>query len=417
MTTIISDYKARYELKELELNALLEITQAINNNLPEDSLYKIYNFTLRANLNIDKMALFVLDENWSCKSHFGGKEGIEKENLPESILCCEKITGIDPDIHGNAFACYDLVIPISHKTHNLAFVFVSARKNNASSYINTNFVHALSNIIIVAIENKKLARRQLEQERFRKELEIAGNLQSYLFPKVLPDTESLKIKAYYQPHHSIGGDYYDFIPINEHQFFICIADVSGKGIPAAMLMSNFQASLRALARKTTLLQDIVGELNYHILSNAKGHHFITVFLGMYDFHRRRFKYINSGHNPPLFMIDDKEPVFLDKGSTVLGAFNELPFMEIGVFEDIDRFMLMAYTDGITEAQNPAEEEYGVERLELILKSTNNQSLANISQHIIEDLNQFRGTEPIRDDLTLLLCKLHNTGIDPLKPFL
>jgi phosphoserine phosphatase RsbU/P len=417
MTTTISDYKARYELKELELNALLEITQAINNNLPEESLYKIYNFTLRANLNIDKMALFVFDETWSCKSHFGGKEGIEKINLSESILQCEKITRIDPGIHGDAYACYDIVIPIAHKTRNLAFVFVSGRKNNSSSYINTNFVHALSNIIIVAIENKKLARRELEQERFRKELEIAGNLQSYLFPKILPDTENLKIKAFYQPHHSIGGDYYDFIPVNEHQFFICIADVSGKGIPAAMLMSNFQASLRTLARKTSLLQDIVGELNYHILSNAEGHHFITVFLGMYDFRRRRFKYINSGHNPPLLMIDNQETVFLDKGSTVLGAFNELPFMEIGVFEDIDRFTLMAYTDGITEAQNADEEEYGVERLERILKTKKNEPLAKLSQSIIDDLNQFRGPEPIRDDLTLLICQLNNTGTDPLKPFL
>jgi len=101
----------------------------------------------------------------------------------------------------------------------------------------------------------------------------------------------------------------------------------------------------------------------------------------------------------------------------LGAFNELPFMEIGVFENIDRFMLLAYTDGITEAQNAAEEEYGVERLTSILTGVKNQPLANISQNIIDDLNKFRGPEPIRDDLTLLLCKLNNTGIDPLKPFL
>jgi sigma-B regulation protein RsbU (phosphoserine phosphatase) len=103
------------------------------------------------------------------------------------------------------------------------------------------FIQALSNIIIVAIENKKLARKQLEQEAFRKELEIASDVQQFLFPDKLPNTERLKMEASYLPHDLVGGDYYDFIPINKNQFLLCVADVSGKGIPAALMMSNFQA--------------------------------------------------------------------------------------------------------------------------------------------------------------------------------
>ncbi|MGF1635946.1 MAG: SpoIIE family protein phosphatase [Cyclobacteriaceae bacterium] len=414
--TTDTTYKEKFDLKELELNALLEITQAINNNLPEESLYKIYNFTLRAHLQIAKMALFVHDEEWSCKTFFGIRSKICSEQLTESLLSCEKITQLDPNAHGPLLAEFSLVIPIAHKTRKLAFVFVRGSDSIESDedIVNTNFIQALSNIIIVAIENKKLARRQLEQEMFKRELEIAGNLQTYLFPKSLPKNEVLQVDAYYQPHHAIGGDYYDFITINEDQFLLCIADVSGKGIPAAMLMANFQASLRTLVRKTTLLQDIVTDLNYHIISNAQGQHFITVFIGIYDFKRKRFKYINSGHNPPIMLQPNAEPKMLDKGSTVLGVFDDLPFLEVGVLENISEFTIAAYTDGITETQNTHDDEYGTDRLIELVKLGLEKPLPEITQSIVNDVNDFRGGAPVKDDLTLLICRLNNNTNNPKK---
>ena len=133
------------------------------------------------------------------------------------------------------------------------------------------FIQALSNIIIVAIENKKLANKQLAQEAFRKELEIASDVQQFLFPESLPNTDILKVEASYLPHDIVGGDYYDYIPINKNQFLICIADVSGKGIAAALMMSNFQASLRTLCfSQTPNLTDIIEALNFQVLENTKG---------------------------------------------------------------------------------------------------------------------------------------------------
>src|SRR5690606_29458738 len=125
-------------------------------------------------------------------------------------------------------------------------VFVGGLDKNEDGSVDEDglrFIQALSNIIIVAIENKKLAAKQLAQEAFRKELEIASDVQQYLFPESLPNTDILKVEASYLPHDIVGGDYYDYIPINKDQFLICIADVSGKGIGAALMMSNFQASL------------------------------------------------------------------------------------------------------------------------------------------------------------------------------
>ena len=262
-------FKAKYDLKELELNSLLEITQAINNNLPEESLYKIYDFTIRANLNIKKLALYVLDDHWECKVNFGTTVNFADQRFDEYFLTYEKIQP-NKISNNSPFNEFEVVVPIKHKDNNLAFIFISGYDEANDKEINTNFIQALSNIIIVAIENKKLARQQIEQEMIRRELEIAVNVQQFLFPKKLPYDNQIKVAPFYKPHHSIGGDYYDFISIGKDKFLFCIADVSGKGIPAALIMSNFQASLRTLTRQKIRLEGMIHELNYLVMSNAEG---------------------------------------------------------------------------------------------------------------------------------------------------
>ncbi len=400
------ELKTKYDIKELELQSLLEITQAINNNLSEDALYKIYNFTIRANLNIHKLALYVKDDKWYCKTHFGTKQDFASVPFDESYLEYKNVHLIDCSSE-NPFCEFEVVIPIAHKDRKLAYVFVGGQNSDNSEKVNTNFVQALSNIIIVAIENKKLARREMQQEMIRKELELASNLQQFLFPKELPYTKNLKCAAFYQPHHSIGGDYYDFIQINEDQFLFCIADVSGKGIPAAMLMSNFQASLRTMVRQTTLLQEIIKELNYQIMHNAKGQHFITFFIGIYDKTLSRLKYVNSGHNPPILITGDGDYQLLEEGSTILGAFDELPFLEVGVIEDLKEFFFFSYTDGLIEITNAENEEFGEERVKKLITRHYNYDLKELNQLVIGEMNTFKGDKPYKDDVTLFCTRVKN----------
>src|SRR5690606_11301676 len=206
------------------------------------------------------------------------------------------------------------------------------------------------------------ARKQLEQEAFRKELVIASDVHQVLLPERLPYTSMLNLEARYLPHERIRGDYYDYVPINKNQFLICVADVSGKGIPAALMMSNFQASLRTLLRLTPNLTDIIEALNYQVLENAKGEKFITFFAAIYDLHLKTMVYVNAGHNPP-FLIDRKNGLrFLEEGSTVLGALHPLPFINEGFITDLDDFLLFCYTDGLTETLNEAGAEYGQDSL-------------------------------------------------------
>lgn len=397
--------KSQYEIKELELNSLLEVTQAINNNVPEEYLYKIYNFTLRSNLKIRKLALFVLDEVWNCKVNFGTQQSFTKTRLPDCFKDVKTVCKLQ-DFEETPFSEFDMVMPVAHKENTLALVFIGDHSHE-SSHDGLKFLQALSNIIIVAIENKKLARKQLEQEAFRKELEIASDVQQFLFPEKLPNTDILNVEASYLPHDVIGGDYYDYIPINKNQFLLCIADVSGKGIPAALMMSNFQASLRTLLRQTPNLRDIIEALNFQVLENAKGEKFITFFACIYDISLKTLVYVNCGHNPPI-LCDRKNGIrLLEDGSTVLGAMHPLPFLNEGFITDLEQFRLFCYTDGLTETINEAGEEFGMERLMKYFHddSTRVKDMRTIHNDIIVELDNFKGRNGYHDDITMVSCRV------------
>jgi sigma-B regulation protein RsbU (phosphoserine phosphatase) len=403
------DLKKQFEIKELELNALLEITQAINGNMSEESLYKIYNFTLRSNLNIRKLALFVLDNEWSCKASFGTDHHFHKTRLLPEFKTIQDITHLK-EFEQCDFTEFDIVIPVTHKSDTLALVFVGGLDKNDPRYENEDgirFIQALSNIIIVAIENKKLARKQLQQEAFRKELEIASDVQQFLFPEKLPNTESLKIEASYLPHDRVGGDYYDYIPINKNQFLICVADVSGKGIPAALMMSNFQAVLRTLLRQTPNLTDIIEALNFQVLENTKGEKFITFFAAIYDIKLKTMVFVNAGHNPPI-LWDKKNGIrLLEDGSTVLGAMHPLPFLKEGFITDLEDFLIFCYTDGLIETMNEEEQEFGMDALLKYFSQdgTYTRDLKVIHQDIIVALDNFKGRNGYHDDITMLTCRV------------
>jgi sigma-B regulation protein RsbU (phosphoserine phosphatase) len=399
--------KKQVEKKELQLNALLEITQAINSNLPEDALFKIFNFTLRSNLQIRKLALFVFDESWNCKVHFGTKRNYSKVRLDDRVKLIKNLHHMH-EFENCEFDEFDKVIPILQKTETLALVFVGGLGTPEDEHEEEEiikFIQALTNIIVVAIENKKLARKQLEQEAFRKELEIASDVQQFLFPEKLPNTPVLKLEASYLPHDRVGGDYYDYVPINKNQFLICVADVSGKGIPAALMMSNFQASLRTLLRQTPNLTEIVEALNYQVLENTKGEKFITCFAAIYDVALRTMIYVNAGHNPPLLLQKNKDICLLEDGSTVLGAMHPLPFLNEGFITDLDDFTLFCYTDGLTETVNESGQEFGQAWLTNYFQQNNHKDLKTIHQDIIVALDSFKGRNGYRDDITMLSCRV------------
>ncbi len=403
------EWRVKFDLKELELNALLEITQAINNNLPEESLYRIYSFIIRANLKLTKIALYVKDSSWECKVNYGTDHNFMQIALDDRFLRINKIREVNIADPSNSFSEFEKVIPIAHKNSLLAFVFIGGYEGQqeGAKKINTDFLQTLSNIILVAIENKKLARKELEREALRRELEIARNVQKQLFPKELPCNEELCMFASYRPHQVVGGDYYDYIPMEGNQFLISIADVSGKGIPASLLMSNFQASLRALARQTSKFDSIIRELNQIIMQNSNGENFITFFAAIYNREQRYLKYVNAGHNPPFFSSSSTGIIQLESGTTVLGVLHPLPFLNIGKIRQIDNFSILGFTDGLTETFNGENEQFGAERVKDIFEKHGDRPLNELHESIMQAVEAFHGNDNFDDDITLFSCRVIN----------
>ena len=386
----------------------MEITQAVNNNLPEEDLYKIYKFTLRASLQLSKLTLYVKEAEWECKVQFGTSKNFNNVGIGENCLSIQKISDIkDLQLDVPCFSEFDIIIPVRHKERLLAFVFFSGPPGMKTD-VDTTFIEALSNVMLVAIENKRLARKELEKQALERDIEIARNVQQFLFPKELPKTDEIEIEAFYQPCNTVGGDYYDYIVLEEdNQFVVCIADVSGKGIPASILMSNFQAVLRTISRKAENPLEVIYELNYQLCRNANRENFITFFLAVYDYEKKDLRYINAGHNPPMLINGSSKVEHLTTGTTVLGVFDPLPFIEMGSVENLDEFTLFLFTDGLTETFDDKEEEFGTERLEEFLTDQYGNNLADTHKSLLEVLNKYRGKQSFSDDLTFLSCKVKN----------
>ena len=386
------------------------MTQAINQNLPEANLYKIFRFTLLANLYIEQIALFAPDPEglWENKI-LPGKDPQSHQQHLQPFLECKKITKLqDPSVFSEQ---YQYVIPVPHKDSLLALVFlrlnpVKTQKAEANEAL--RFVQLLANVLMVAIENKKLMRQQIDRETrreaLRKELEIARLVQNNLFPRQLPREGTCICEASYLPHEEVGGDYYDFLPLDNGGYLICIADVSGKGIPAALLMSNFQASLRTLARRKAGLKEMIAELNFLLKKNGNSEHFITVFLGLYHPSEATLHYINAGHNPPLLIQANGATKVLEAGTTILGIFDPLPFDEEGEVNVHPGDLLFAYTDGLVETMNSEEEMFGLDRVREFLQKHHHETLPDIHQGILEALRAYKSEGPFGDDLTLLSCR-------------
>jgi sigma-B regulation protein RsbU (phosphoserine phosphatase) len=267
-----------------------------------------------------------------------------------------------------------------------------------------SFIQTLANIIVVAIENKRMAKINIKQERLKKELEVASAMQQLLFPSSLPTNKRMDISAMYKSRHEVGGDYYDFIPLGNDEYIMCIADVSGKGISAAMLMANFQATLRTIFQYREFnMEELLFELNQKVMSSAKGEKFITFFIAHYDATRRKMSYVNAGHNHP-FLTNGRNYEPLDKGTIGLGMLDELPFLNVGETELGPNTTLVLYTDGVVELENEEEEFFGAERLVKLVKNYYPLSMGDMNSLIFSKLDEWKGPLELVDDTAIFSCR-------------
>ena len=405
-------YYEKLELNEFKLNSLLEITKAINNNLSIDNILKIFEYILREQLGISKLILYANDsEKWNCILHFGSKGLNKKINVEEELTHIKDITVIESSSI-KTLNSFDIVIPIFHKKIALAYLLIGDLEDDiiaiSPGIKHMPFIQTLASIIVVAIENKRYSKELLEQEVNKKEMELAAEMQKLLFPINLPNDDSFDVAARYESKHLVGGDYYDFIFLNENECFLCIADVSGKGMSAALLMSHFQAKLHANIKynyENITLKKLIEDLNQDVNNAAKGEKFITFFAGHYNKKNKTLQYINAGHNYPL-LINKTKTTFLNKGCIGLGMLEEIPKIEVHKIKFQQDTVLVCYTDGLVELENNNGVPFETDNLIEVVENNFNLTMNELDQKIFEKLDDFKGDQKILDDTAVMSCKFY-----------
>jgi sigma-B regulation protein RsbU (phosphoserine phosphatase) len=393
---------------EFKLRALLDLTHAINANRAIGELLDLYKTVMNKELGIDKLVLFQKSEsNWIPLFQFG-IDGVPEPIKDETFFHGGQSTALANSAVGNNDA-FDIVIPVYHNDIPIAYVLTGDLEEDqlgmSRAVKHMNFVQTFTNVMLVAIRNKKLAEENLRQEILRKELELAAEMQAILVPHELPVTNTFEISAVYRPHQQVGGDYYDFAFLNEDEFMFCVADVSGKGVSAAFLMANFQAYLRAIFQYLQLpLEEAVKELNQRVMRSAMGEKFITFFVATYNTSTRMLQYVNCGHNPPVLVNKNDEVRFLSQGSIGLGILESIKNVSKGTMLVEPGSTLVCYTDGLVELENEDNQEYGTDRLINVITTGSYGSMDELNRQIMEDINTYKGSMPYVDDIALLTCR-------------
>ena len=398
----------RLKISTFKLNALLDITLAINDNVSTDELIRRFEKLLTDDLNIGKVLVMKLGKKWECLLNSGFSQDFsENLSVHNDLLSYTEISFVtsEPDSFPELV---DIVIPVSHKDNPISYVLIGdiEEGEGVSPIIkHLRFIQTLSNIIIVAIENKRLFQETLRQEALNREMELASKMQTMLIParEKLPHNPHIDMYAFYHPHYDVGGDYYDVVELKHEEVGFCIADVSGKGISAAILMSNFQANLRALFTMTISLPDLLTKLNERVMNSAKGEKFITLFIGRYNYTSKELNYVNAGHNPPLLYEKEKKKMtHLVSGCVGMGMLDELPFVNEQRITLDSPSKLFCYTDGLVEVLNESGIEFGTDKLEVELN--NDASIQDNIQTIIEKQKILEGSASIFDDISIIAAE-------------
>jgi phosphoserine phosphatase RsbU/P len=399
-----NDPELLLRLKRQEADALRDVLRSINqSHLRPEHIFKVARNTLLAQCEVHKMKFVYRDEEGF---HTGMRHGFSQitqgalAELPSDLDVMEVNAIHHPALYAMGV---EYVVPVNYRNQVAAWLLVAEfAESDAERENDLIFIEIIGNVVSAALENRSLIEDIVQQESLRRELEVAGRIQKQLLPTEFGMIEAATVYAENHAHHHIGGDFYDVISRGEKGFFLCIADVAGKGIGAALLMANLQANLRALILSETDLESVVTKLHKILYNITHGEQFVTFFIAHVRPPEHEIDYINCGHNPPLLMRDGRMQEF-DVGTIPLGII-DLPSLEEATVKYEEGDTLFMYTDGLMEQHNRADEMLGEHRIHFKLAEVGERDVKEIVAAMRAMYDDFCQGMEQEDDVTLLAVR-------------
>jgi sigma-B regulation protein RsbU (phosphoserine phosphatase) len=414
--------------KITQLSLLFEATRLLNSTLDLAELLELILKIASTEVNADRGSVFLVDQEhkelWSIVASgldhqeirvpFGmgvagrvGESG-ETVNTPDAYSLPYFEQGFDQKFGYRTRSL--LCIPVRHHTGNIVGVIQLLNKKGGPNFTaeDEDFLAKLSGHMAMALENARLHRDALIKQRLEKELALARGIQHSLLPDAPPIIPGYDISVLNHPCFEVGGDYYDFLSLGPQSLLLVVADVEGKGVGSALVMSNLQATLRALVMHLHSLEVLALSLNEMIYNDTKSEKYLSIFLGLVDTRRNGLHYINAGHVPPLLIRSNGQCKTLDEGGTVIGLFPTAEYHR-GTVKLEPGDILVCCTDGIPEACNEKEDEYGSERLADCIRNHRQKPAQAIVEAVLADVNKYAAGGKYTDDKVLMVMKVNGEG--------
>ncbi len=396
------------------LKTYIEISNDFKKTATIEEISRLFSLFLKGNLLVNKIALYIKeDDNYSELINTFKKKltNFEINNL----LAYSEYTYVDdlfPELSKSLINKeIELIYPIMYNDKSYGLLLIGNKLDN-QKFDENNFalLELLTNTLVIALENFRLFQKEIEKKKLESELQLALDIQKQLLPKNSIYHNDYQIIGMSKPSKTVGGDYFDYFPITQDEIMVVIADISGKGMPAALLMSNLQASIRSLSQMNIELPQMVKSVNSLLYNNTAPDKFATLFVGKIDTKKHKFEYINAGHNPPIHINCKNEIKELSEGGIMLGILEKTPEFKVGSLNFSDNDVLLLYTDGVNESIDENGNEYGMVRLNNLLKSAKSKNASSILTEVYSSVEHFSKNTDQYDDITAILIKKEKTNV-------
>ncbi len=388
-----------------QLNTIFDISRELNLTLDRGKIASLLSFAIMGELLVKRCVVFTKENHRMEPLVAKGMDPLTETS--EELLDLSEPCLLDETDRFRKYQDMGLavLVPMRIQDETKGIIAIGPKiSKKGFDDADLDFLKTLGNQVITSLENARLFEETLEKQRMEEELNLARKMQQELLPSAMPLLPHYDIAGVNIPSRQVGGDYYDVIPVEENRYGITIADVSGKGAGAALLMANLQASLRALVSGSFPVEQMVARINNLIHQNTDLDKFITFFYGELDVRSNRFTYCNAGHNPPYLVHKEGTVEELTTGGIILGMMEDVQYETATLsLKPGDRIVM--YTDGITEAANTDEEEFGEARLIQCVHSNSGLSAGDLLKKISDSVKEFSDPLPQADDITMVVIKM------------